>query len=304
MKIIVVGTGAVGGWYAGLLALAGHEVHAVTPSDFGIIQERGLILRNQKTEYTIRLSSASPEPRPVHGCDLVVVATKSTANDTLPRLIQPLLEPHTLLLTLQNGMGNVEAFLPIISAERLVAGLCFVCINRTAPGVIENTLPGYINFASARGLPNFAVQSIAKVFSAAGVKVGVEDSLRGILWKKLCWNIPFNGLAIAAGGLTTDQILANPELKARARKLMLEIQNAAKQAGVPFDDSHLDRQFKVTETMGPYRPSSLIDYEQGRPVEVEALWGEPWRQGTALGVEMPELDRLKTEIANRLKSRN
>lgn len=304
MKIIVIGTGAVGGWYAGLLALAGHEVHAVTPSDYRVIRERGLILRDRKTERTIKLSSASAQPQPVSGCDLIIVAAKSTANDTLPSTIKPLIEPKTILLTLQNGMGNVEAFLPIIPAERLVAGLCFVCINRIAPGVIENTLSGYIRLAAAQGPQNQAVRTVLDLFSKAGVEVKAEDSLQGILWKKLCWNIPFNGLAIAAGGLTTDKILADPGLRSRARKLMLEVQTAAKLDGVPFSDEHLERQFTVTEGMGSYRPSSLIDYEQGRAVEVEALWGEPWRRGQAVGAAMPELAKLKVEIESRLKSRH
>jgi 2-dehydropantoate 2-reductase len=303
MKIVVVGTGAVGGWYAGLLALAGHEVHAVTPSDYRVIQERGLILRDRQSERIVRLTSATAQPQPVRGCDLIIVAAKSTANDTLPQLIKPLIESHTLLLTLQNGMGNVEAFLPIIPAERLVAGLCFVCINRLSPGLIENTLSGYIRMAAARGSKNAAVKKVVDLFSQAGVEVKAEDSLNGILWKKLCWNIPFNGLAIAAGGLTTDKILKDPWLKARARKLMLEVQTAAKLDGVPFTDEHLERQFTVTEGMGPYRPSSLIDYEQGRAVEVEALWGEPWRRGQAVGAAMPELAKLKSEIEQRLKSR-
>lgn len=303
MKIIVIGTGAVGGWYAGLLALAGHEVHAVTPSDYRVIQDRGLILRDRHSERIVKLSSATAQPQPVRGCDLIVIAAKSTANDTLPSLIKPLIEPHTILLTLQNGMGNVEAFLPIIPADRLVAGLCFVCINRVAPGVIENTLSGYIRMAAAQGSQNQAVKTVVDLFSKAGVEVKAEDSLKGILWKKLCWNIPFNGLAIAAGGLTTDKILADPELKSRARKLMLEIQSAAKLDGVPFSDEHLERQFTVTEGMGPYRPSSLIDYEQGRAVEVAALWGEPWRRGQAVGAMMPELAKLKAEIELRLKSR-
>ena len=72
---------------------------------------------------------------------------------------------------------------------------------------------------------------------------------------------------------------------------------------MPFTDEHLDRQFTVTEGMGPYRPSSLIDYEQGRAVEVEALWGEPWRRGQAVGAAMPELAKLKSEIEQRLKTR-
>ena len=97
--------------------------------------------------------------------------------------------------------------------------------------------------------------------------------------------------------------MANDLLRDRAIKLMKEVQAAAEACGVPFKDEHIDRQLKVTGGMGAYRPSSLIDYLEGREVEVVGLWGEPLRRGQAAGVSMPELSRLKTEIELKLKAR-
>ncbi|NBB77928.1 MAG: hypothetical protein GVY36_00520, partial [Verrucomicrobia bacterium] len=114
--------------------------------------------------------------------------------------------------------------------------------------------------------------------------------------RKLCWNVPFNGLAIAAGAITCDQILADPALKARADVLMKEVQAAAARAGHNIEDSFMEGQFTVTEKMGAYQPSSLIDYVEQRPVEVEAIWGEPLRRGEALGLPMPELAMLYRKI--------
>jgi len=108
--------------------------------------------------------------------------------------------------------------------------------------------------------------------------------------------VPFNGLAIAAGAITCDRILADPALKHRARRLMLEVQAAAAGYGHRIDDSFLQGQFDVTEKMGAYQPSSLIDFVQQRPVEVEAIWGEPLRRGRAAGVTMPELQQLYAAI--------
>jgi 2-dehydropantoate 2-reductase len=124
-----------------------------------------------------------------------------------------------------------------------------------------------------------------------------------VLWKKLCWNIPFNGLAIAGGGLTTDRILADRALRRRAHELMLEVAAAAEANGCPFDRRHIEWQFEVTAGMGPYRPSSLIDYVEGRDVEVEGIWAEPLRRGVAAGVDMPELTRLLEEISERVRAR-
>jgi 2-dehydropantoate 2-reductase len=104
--------------------------------------------------------------------------------------------------------------------------------------------------------------------------------------------VPFNGLAIVGGGITTDLILADTSLAARARRLMQEVQAAAALSGHEIADSFLQGQFDVTERMGAYRPSSLIDFLEGRAVEVEAIFGEPLRRGKSLGLAMPELEQL------------
>ena len=303
MKIAIVGTGALGGWYAGLLAEAGHEVHCLARSDHETINRDGLTLRHKGTQRVVRVASATPEATSIGPCDLVVVTLKSTSNAALPGLLGPLLGPATLVVTLQNGMGNVEALARLLPAERIVAGLCFVCINRLAPAVIDTTLAGYVRMAAAVGPINPAVERCVAIFAAAGVDCQAEASLEAVLWKKLCWNIPFNGLAIAGGSITTDLILADPALNERAYLLMKEVQAAAVARGHGFEDAHIKRQFVVTVGMGPYRPSSLIDFVEGRDVEVEGIWGEPLRRGLAAGVAMPETQRLVDDIKARLAAR-
>jgi 2-dehydropantoate 2-reductase len=303
MKIAIVGTGALGGWYAALLAEAGHEVHCLARSDFEAIRKDGLTIRNKGAERVVRVASATPDASTVGPCDLVVVTIKSTSNHALPALVTPLLGPATIVATLQNGMGNVEALGRLLPAERIVAGLCFVCINRLAPAVIDTTLAGYVRMAAAAGPVNAAVDTAVATFAQAGVDCQAEASLEAVLWKKLCWNIPFNGLSIAGGSVTTDLILADPALNERAYLLMKEVQAAAAARGHGFEDSHIKRQFVVTAGMGPYRPSSLIDFVEGRDVEVEGIWGEPLRRGLAAGVKMPETEKLVAEIRSRITAR-
>lgn len=303
MKIAIVGTGALGGWYAGLLAQAGHEVHCVARSDYQVIQDQGILLRRDGQETRVRVASAHPDATAIGVCEWVIITTKSTANAQLPALLSPLVGPQTKLLTLQNGMGNVDVLAAVAPLSQIVAGLCFVCINRTAPAVIETTLAGYVRMAAAAGEVNAIVREAVQIFAAAGVDCQSEPSLEAVLWKKLCWNIPFNGLSIAAGGLTTDLILADGVLAARARHLMQEVQGAAVARGCGFPDSHVQRQFDVTKGMGAYRPSSLIDFVEGRDVEVEGIWGEPLRRGEAAGAPMHALRVLLTEIRQRLQAR-
>lgn len=302
-RIAIVGTGAVGGWYATLLAAAGHEVRCLARRDATVIAERGFRVISPEGTRVQRVALATDDPARIGQVDLVVVAAKAAANASLPALVRPMCGAETTLLTLQNGMGNAEVLGTVAGPARVVAGLCFVCINRTAPGVIETTLPGYIRMAAAEGPASARVRDTVALFAAAGVDCKAEDSLEGVLWKKLCWNIPFNGLSIAAGGVTTDRILADPALRSRARALMEEVRAAAAARGTPFSAEHLERQFTVTEGMGPYRTSSLIDFAEGREVEVDPIWTIPLRRGQSAGVPMPELERLLRDIRARLLSR-
>jgi 2-dehydropantoate 2-reductase len=145
-------------------------------------------------------------------------------------------------------------------------------------------------------------QAVVDSFNQAGVVTQHAKHLDAALWRKLCWNVPFNGLSIAAGGITTDRILADPLLVQRARDLMEEVRAAATLAGHPISDRFIAGQFPVTEKMGAYQPSSLIDYHNQKPVELESIWGEPLRRGRALGTAMPELAKLYTELKVLLKA--
>ena len=303
MKIAIVGTGAVGGWYAALLAEAGHEVHCLARSDFEAIRKNGLTIRNQGRERIVRVASASPEAARIGPCDLVVVTLKSTSNAALPGLLGPLLGPATLVVTLQNGMGNVEALAKLLPVERVVAGLCFVCINRLAPGVIDTTLAGYVRMAAAQGPVNQAVETCVAVFAGAGVDCQAEASLETVLWKKLCWNIPFNGLSVAEGGVTTDRLLATPQGEAKLRALMGEVVATAQALGLHLSEDLIDFHIERTRPMGPYRTSSMIDFVEGREVEVGPIWDEPLRRARAAGVAMPLTEQLLRRIHEQLAER-
>ena len=130
------------------------------------------------------------------------------------------------------------------------------------------------------------------MFERAGVKCSTGDNLAELRWKKLVWNVPFNGLALAAGGITTDLILASPEMETLVRALMTEIIEAAAKLGYIVPPSFIEKQISSTRPMGPYRPSSLIDYLDGREVEVESIWGEPLRRAQKAGASVPRLEML------------
>ena len=111
-------------------------------------------------------------------------------------------------------------------------------------------------------------------------------------WRKLVWNIPFNGLTIAAGGIDVARLLADPGLNHLAEQLMREVIGIASMLGHEIPASFVDDLMAKTRNMGSYRPSSLVDFLEGREVEVEAIWGEPYRQGVTSGADSGRLETL------------
>ncbi len=292
MKIAVVGAGAVGAYHGIKLADAGHDVHFLLRSDYDVVRERGFELHDRGNVRNVRVN-AHRSPEEIGVCDLVLIALKTTANAQFSKLLPPLVGAGTILLTFQNGLGNVEALGALFGAENVVGGLCYVTINRTAPGVIANLGATRLWLGEGDGgAPRERTHALVKMFCDAGMPAEAKDSLEETLWKKLCWNIPFNGLAIAGGNIACDALLAAPGIVELAWKLMREVQAAARALGCEIPDSHLEKQFEVTKRCGAYLPSSLLDFRAGREVEVESIWGEPLRRGNAAGVPMPHLETL------------
>lgn len=305
MKIGLIGPGAIGLHYAALLAHSGANLHILARSDYTVLKRQGIQLvqvdvkqpNRLETRRRIRLAQISRKAQEIGPMDWVIVAAKSTYNSALLSELRHLVQSKkTHILSLQNGMGNAEYLATHFPENPIICGLCFICVNRTAPGVVENYHPGHVEFGSFQDAWPSAVQTIAEIFKLAGIKTIQSPKLEASLWRKLCWNIPFNGLAIVAGGYTTNRILADSDLYARARALMEEVQTAARLAGYQIGDNFLQKQFEVTHKMGAYRPSSLIDFQAGRAVEVEAIWEIPLKRGIELGASMPELTQLVKEL--------
>jgi 2-dehydropantoate 2-reductase len=290
--VAIVGSGALGLYYGARMARAGREVGFLARGDLPVLRERGVCISYPNDHYTLHPARVFAAPEEMGPADLVVIGLKATANGELARLLPPLIGPDTAVVNLQNGLGVDEAVAAVAGVERTLGALCFVCVNRIAPGVAECTLPGYISLGEFGGGPTARTEAVAEVFRAAGVKTQVAASLLAARWHKLVWNVPFNGLAVAEGGLTTDRILADPMLEARVWGLMREVQAIARAEGVEIAEDFVRDQVEKTRPMGPYRPSTLIDWQAGKPLELGPIWGEPLRRSRIHGVDTPILDGL------------
>jgi len=251
-------------------------------------------------EFEVSQVRAFRTPAEIGPVDLVIVAWKATANHLLGAVLPPLLHAETQVLTLQNGLGNCECLAEITGPARVLGGLCFVCINRISPGLVNHSAGGRVAIGEWRpGVPGRAAE-LAKRFQAAGIPCAVVDNLEQAQWEKLVWNIPFNGLSVAQGGVTTDVLLASAATENEIRALMAEVIAAARALGLNLGDELIDFNVARTRPMGSYRTSSMIDFVAGREVEVVPIWQEPLRRAMAAGVAMPHTGDLLRRIQQRL----
>jgi len=302
-RIAIVGSGAMGCYYGGRLAQHGNDVHFLMRSDYEFVKQHGLKIQSHLGDFELPEVHCHRSTTEIGPCDLVIIAMKATTNDALLELLPPLLKADTMILTLQNGLGSDDFLAQHFGSERVLGGLCFVCINRIAPGVIHHIAQGQIALGEHRGAPQARTEALAAEFRRCGIDCVVEPSLIAARWKKLVWNIPFNGLSIAAGNKDTAAILAEPMLEQRVRDLMREIIVTANQLGHPIPLSLIDTMIERTRTMTCYKPSSLIDFLAGSEVELEAIWGEPVRRAKAAGVAMPLVEALYQELKQRINAR-
>lgn len=295
-SIAIVGSGAIGTFYGARLALAGGQVRFLMRRDLAAVRAHGIRLIEGEGTRTLSPVAAFGTTEEIGPVDLVFITLKTTANPELARLLPPLLHAGTVVVTLQNGLGNEERVAAIVGAGRVMGGLCYIAANRTAPGEITCRYPGSIVLGELAGPALDRTRAVASRFAAAGVRCTTEDSLAQARWRKLVWNVAFNGLAVAGGGITTDRILASPALAARVRALMDEVAGAARALGHEIPESFIREQITRTPALGAYQPSTLVDFLAGRELELEAIWGEPLRRGQTAGVAMPELGRLYAEL--------
>ena len=300
-RVAVVGSGAIGLYYGGRLAAAGEDVHFLMRSDWDVVSQNGLEVESVHGDFKLPVVKAYRDARDIGPADLVIVAWKATANHRLVEVLPPLMHANTQVLTLQNGLGNCEAIADIVGADRVMGGLCFVCINRIQPGRIRHSAGGRVSIGVWSEGPEGRTEEITRRFQAAGIRAHAVDKLIQAQWEKLIWNIPFNGLSVAEGGVTTDVLLAHPSTEAEIRRLMLEVIHTANALGLPLGEELAEANIERTRPMGPYRTSSMIDYLEGREVEVGPIWEEPLQRARAASLDMPHLANLLERIRHRLK---
>lgn len=292
----VIGTGAIGGYYGGLLARTGHAVHFLLRSDFEHVRDKGLRVDSVNGDFHLETVNAYASASDMPRCAVVLIALKATANDILPDTLPDVVHDDSIVILLQNGLGGEEFIHSIVPGHSIIGGLCFICTNKTGPGHICHLDYGKVTLGqfSPGGTPagiTPELKLLEETFKHAGIETALVEDLVLARWKKLVWNIPFNGLSVLCNALT-DMLVKNPVTREQAYELMREVAQAAAAFGRNIPETFIEKMLQMTETMEPYKPSMLLDHENGRPMEIEAIYGEPLRRAQERGCSLPRIEKM------------
>lgn len=295
MKYGVIGTGAIGGYYGARLAQSGQEVHFLLHRDYEYVCANGLQIDSCNGSFHLGNPHVYQSTADMPPCDVVLVCLKSINNHLLRQLLPPLLQPSTLVVLIQNGIG-VEADVQVMFPDaQLAAGLAFICSAKTEPGRVSHQCYGQINLGNYSCRDEALVQRVVDDFNVAGVKAGLVE-YHEARWKKAVWNMPFNGMTVALH-TQTDHLLQHPATRQLIREQMMEVIGAAQHLGVKhLDESFADLMLKMTDEMTPYSPSMRLDYDFHRPMEITYIYARPIEIAQKAGFPMPKLEMLMQEL--------
>jgi 2-dehydropantoate 2-reductase len=297
----IIGTGAVGGFYGAKLQKAGHQVRFLLRSDYQHVFHKGLIVESVDGDIILPQVEAYDDVQKIPPSDVIIIALKATQNHLLKTLLPPsLITENNTILLLQNGINIEPTIAPLLKKNTLIGGLCFLCANKVGPGHIRHI--DYSAIAIGEYSQDYAsvgitekMQAIQADFAPAGIDIQLSEDLLLARWKKLVWNIPYNGLSVVLDA-RTDEIMANNDALFAVKQLMTEVQLGAKAWGRIIGDDFLEKRRDDTVKMNPYLTSMKLDFDGKRPLELEAIFANTLQMVKARGIDLPMISLLYHQL--------
>ena len=287
MRIAVMGTGGTGGYFGGLLSRAGEEVTFVARgAHLEAIRKNGLSVRSVLAgDFTIPVK-ATADPGDTGPVDLVLFCVKAYDNAVATELIRPLVGPQTVVVSVQNGIGNEEQIGQMIGAQHIVGCVSYVSSTLASPGVITQTAgPGKLVLGEMAGGRSLRTETLKNTLQNAGITVELHADIQVALWQKFVAICGVNGIT-ALTRLAMGEILACDETRKLLKAAMVEVEMVGRAVGIALPEDCVDQAMAIFNSMGPMmRGSMYYDLAAGRRLELEVLNGSVVRLGG--GNEIP-----------------
>ncbi|NKE64693.1 2-dehydropantoate 2-reductase [Ramlibacter sp. RBP-2] len=280
-KVAVMGAGAVGCYFGGLLARAGHDVTLIArPGHVEAIRRDGLRMETRTFDERVRVA-ASADPAAVQGADVVLFCVKSTGTETAGDELRPFLGPDALVLCLQNGVDNAERLRTVLPPRQVAAAVVYVATEMAGPGHVKHHGRGELVIE-----PSDRSAAVAQALAAAGVPTEVSANVRGALWAKLIINCAYNAVSAIAQRPYGDNV-ASPGIPEVMADVVDECLAVARAEGVQLPGDMHEAVRRLVATMPTQSSSTAQDLARGKPTEIDHLNGLVVRRGAAHGIPTP-----------------
>lgn len=295
IKYAVVGTGALGGFYGGMLAKAGRDVHFLFRNDYNHVLKNGLKIDSVSGDFHLPVVNAYNDTSKMPVCDVILVCMKTTSNYKLKDLLPPLLHKKSCVIFVQNGLGMEELLENDFPELNIGGALGFICASKINPGYIKHLDYGKLTIGSYKGIDCSILEQISRDLNESGVEAIVTDDLILSRWKKLVWNVPYNGLSVALN-TTTDKLMQNSDTYILIKDIMHEVISAANASGYQINNDFALAMLESTKIMKPYAPSMKLDFDMKRPLEIQSIYSNPLNIALKNGFLMSKVCMLEKQL--------
>lgn len=298
MKIYIVGSGGIGGYFGSLLAKAGRDVTFIARGEnYKIIKENGLTVKSVIGDFVIKPAQVIEKIEDITSPDLIIFSVKTYDTENVAKELSPVVHKDTIILTFQNGVDNDNQIKKIIHTAQVYPGVAYIITAKTKPGLIEQT-GGLrkIAFGDRKNPNNPRLKEIEKLMVDANIDAVCSDNIVRDIWKKFMFILPFAGLT-ALYRKPIDEILSNAEMKEEYENCLNEAISVAKAKGVTVSENAFEETMTTSRNTAPASKSSLLlDIENGRKNEIETLNGTLVRFAKELDIAVPVNERIYETI--------
>ncbi len=300
MRTLIMGAGAVGGYFGARLQSSGNDVFFCARGDhLQSMRENGLQVRSVSGDMNLKVQ-ASDQPGVFGVMDLIIISVKAYDTDTVLELIRDNVGPDTVIMSIQNGVENEERVSKAYGWKRTLGGVAYIGVKVSSPGVISHEAIGRLAIGNVipqsevlhsgtefQGPDDEIIRSIYQMIRDAGIPVRLFDDIMPRKWAKLAWNAAFNPVSVITG-LTTHAMVNRKELRPTLEGIIKEVVSVANAAGCHLDaEAMIGRTFDLTRDIKNVKTSMLQDFESGKPLEIDALTGAVVRKGRQFGIPTP-----------------
>jgi 2-dehydropantoate 2-reductase len=298
MKITVVGAGAMGGSYGGLLALAGHEVSLIDAwqAHVDAIGRDGLRVDGVRGDHRVRVPASTEAIG--EGADLVIVFVDANNTAAAAATVARVLAPEGFAITFQNGIGNVETLQAALGKERVLGGSSMCSAASRGPGHVALTHLGRTTIGETDGATRPRTLALAEALRGAGFETEIAPDVMAVIWEKFVLNCCINAIA-ATTGLRGGEMTRLPQLDAFQSLIIAEVMAVTEARGIRLPTPDLPAKIKAHSRRKFNKPSMLQHVEAGRRTEIDALNGALLREASALGIATPYNEALVALLKGR-----